>query len=213
MKLIFFSALFCFIYVFAGNDDPVTCGSVIKLQHEVTGYFLHSHPASYGTGSQQQSVTAFPDAHDSNSLWLVKAGFKKKHCSRGEPIKCGSILRLEHVNTRHNLHSHQYKSPLSQQQEISCFGENGEGDKSDDWKVLCRGDYWKRETPVKFVHVATKKYLHSHKHEYQHPIAGQREVTGYDQENDMNNVWVATNGFFFTNRDPDEVDDEIEDEL
>ena len=32
----------------------VTCGSVIKLQHEDTGFFLHSHEVNYGSGSKQQ---------------------------------------------------------------------------------------------------------------------------------------------------------------
>lgn len=40
--------------------DSVTCGSVIKLTHTQSGFKLHSHEIPYGTGSRQQSVTAFP---------------------------------------------------------------------------------------------------------------------------------------------------------
>lgn len=35
----------------------VTCGSIIKLAHSVTENRLTSLPVSYGSGSQQQSVT------------------------------------------------------------------------------------------------------------------------------------------------------------
>jgi len=45
-----------------------------------------------------------------------------------QPIKCGQTIRLMHLNTRRNLHSHHFQSPLSHNLEVSAFGENGEGD-------------------------------------------------------------------------------------
>lgn len=45
-----------------------------------------------------------------------------------EPIACGTTIRLEHLATGKNLHSHHFPSPLSNNQEVSAFGENGEGD-------------------------------------------------------------------------------------
>jgi dolichyl-phosphate-mannose--protein O-mannosyl transferase len=50
--------------------SQVTCGSVIKLMHERSKYRLHSHEVAYGSGSGQQSVTAFPTGDDSNSYWV-----------------------------------------------------------------------------------------------------------------------------------------------
>ena len=44
------------------------------------------------------------------------------------PVKCGSTIRLMHVSTRRNLHSHHFSSPLSHNQEVSCFGDDGVGD-------------------------------------------------------------------------------------
>jgi dolichyl-phosphate-mannose--protein O-mannosyl transferase len=35
------------------------------------------------------------------------------------------MLRLEHLSTKKNLHSHHFSSPLSQNQEISAYGDNG----------------------------------------------------------------------------------------
>lgn len=42
-----------------------------------------------------------------------------------DPIACGSIIRLEHLTTSKNLHSHIFPSPISNKQEISAYGING----------------------------------------------------------------------------------------
>ena len=44
------------------------------------------------------------------------------------PVECGQIVRLTHVATNRNLHSHHFQSPLSHNLEVSAFGEEGEGD-------------------------------------------------------------------------------------
>lgn len=45
-----------------------------------------------------------------------------------EPVKCGDVIRLQHLATKRNLHSHLFQSPISRNQEVSAFGENGNGD-------------------------------------------------------------------------------------
>ncbi|PRD23959.1 UNVERIFIED_CONTAM: Sdf2l1 [Trichonephila clavipes] len=105
----------------------VTCGSVIKLLNNHSKVRLHSHEVKYGSGSGQQSVTAVEDHDDVNSHWVIK-GKGGKMCKRGEPISCGTVIRLEHLATKKNLHSHHFSSPLSSNQEVSAFGEDGEGD-------------------------------------------------------------------------------------
>ena len=64
------------------------------------------------------------------------------------------------MTTRRNLHSHHYPSPLSNNQEVSAYGEDGVGDDGDRWKVVCstKNDYWVRNDPVRFQHVVTGKY-------------------------------------------------------
>lgn len=42
-----------------------------------------------------------------------------------EKVKCGDIIRLQHTATNKNLHSHHFSSPLSGNQEVSAYGENG----------------------------------------------------------------------------------------
>lgn len=120
----------------------VTCGSVIKLLNTDYRVRLHSHDVKYGTGSGQQSVTATEVQEDINSHWLIKAATGKP-CTRGEPIKCGTLIRLEHVETKKNLHSHNFQSPLSGNQEVSCYGDKGEGDSGDNWTVVCSGEDFK----------------------------------------------------------------------
>lgn len=107
--------------------EYVTCGSMIKLKNVNYGARLHSHDVKYGSGSQQQSVTAVHASEDNNSYWRIR-GKIKADCTRGVPIKCGQTVRLTHMNTGRNLHSHHFQSPLSSNYEVSAFGEDGQGD-------------------------------------------------------------------------------------
>ena len=52
-------------------------------------------------------------------------------------MKCGDLIRLEHLETHRNLHSHNVQSPLTRRNEVSAFGEDGEGDPMDNWKIEC----------------------------------------------------------------------------
>lgn len=104
----------------------VTCGSVVKLLNTAHGVRLHSHEVKYGSGSGQQSVTGSDIKEDVNSHWMIKGKETKSPCGRGQPVQCDSEVRLQHITTGRNLHSHQFRSPLSNQQEVSAFGEQGE---------------------------------------------------------------------------------------
>lgn len=162
------------------EEVPVTFGSLIKLQHKNTGYRLHSHEVKFGGGSGQQSVTAYPDSGDPNSFWVVRSGNKQPHIMQGyvilcvtvtfrTPVMCGNTVRLQHQATGRYLHSvrclsnrvdnqHLHKSPLSSQQEVSAFGENGTGDGGDNWIVECSHDKWMRDEVMYMKHVDTGVY-------------------------------------------------------
>ena len=120
--------------------------------------------------------------------------FEKFHFNR-EPIKCGSVIRLVHLSTKKNLHSHYFQSPLSNNQEVSAFGENGLGDESDNWIVECDEDFWRRDDQVRLKHEATKKYLHVTGDTYGRPIHGQMEVSAVSYANSYN-LWQANEGIF-----------------
>ena len=101
-------------------------GDVIRLRHVNTGHALHSHNINYPSGSRQQQVTCF-GGKDHNDLWRV-CGQHGASLTPGVPLTAGTVFRLQHVSTKRNLHSHKVTSAVTKQQEVSCFGENGNGD-------------------------------------------------------------------------------------
>jgi dolichyl-phosphate-mannose--protein O-mannosyl transferase len=104
-------------------------------------------------------------------------------------------ISLEHVNTNCKLHSHLHKSPLTQQQEVSCFPS---GDTGDNWIVeLVSGSEWVKGKPIRLQHVDTGKFLHSHNHRFGRPIANQLEVTGFEQRDNQENLWTAEEGIYY----------------
>ncbi|KAI8087341.1 MIR motif-containing protein [Thamnidium elegans] len=143
-----------------------------------------------GSGSGQQSVTGFPNADDSNSYWIVEAA-SGHFCKRGDAVPCGSSIRLKHANTQGYLHSHNHQSPLSKQQEVSCYDGKDTGD---NWKVTCSqsGDKtWVRENQVQLIHEDTGAYLSSFTtYQFGHPIPGQLEVAGA-RSSSKNSQWMA----------------------
>ena len=58
-------------------------------------------------------------------------------CVCRTPVKCGGVVRLQHLQTKKFLHSHFFSSPLSHNQEVSAFA-NAEGD-GDEGGQLDRG--------------------------------------------------------------------------
>lgn len=189
-------------YSEASKAEFVTCGTILKLMNTDLRLRLHSHDVKYGSGSGQQSVTAVDAADDSNSHWLVRPATSET-CKRGAPIKCNTVVRLQHVATKKNLHSHYFSSPLSSNQEVSCYGdEDGEGDSGDNWTVVCNNDYWRRDTPVKFRHVDTAAYLAGSGRTFGRPISGQGEIVGVSSQYGSYTDWQAKEGLFVHPSDP-----------
>lgn len=57
-------------------------------------------------------MTGVSAADDGNSYWRVR-GRTAAVCRRGTPVRCGQAIRLTHLGTGRNLHSHRFTSPLS----------------------------------------------------------------------------------------------------
>ncbi|XP_047143857.1 stromal cell-derived factor 2 isoform X1 [Hydra vulgaris] len=178
----------------------VTCGSVLKLFNQRQGVRLHSHDVKYGGGgsSGQQSVTGSTSSDDHNSYWHIR-GKHKESCERGRVIKCGDTIRLQHLATKRNLHSHLFQSPISHNQEVSAFGEDGNGDTGDNWEVKCSGKNWSRNEKVRFKHIDTGSFLHASAEQYGRPISGQHEICAYRYE-DPSNQWIAQEGIYLKER-------------
>lgn len=156
----------------SADDDEkyVTFGSAIKLAHVESGgkFFLQSDERQLQSGSGQQLITASQNDRSPKGLWQVREGNNEKFNEAGTPVKCGQIIRFMHLETGSNLHTHGIKSPLSSQHEVTGFGQGGEGDAGDDWKVVCAdggyfgggaSEYWPRGEAVQFRSVATSRFL------------------------------------------------------
>ena len=140
----------------------------MRIRNERTGFFLHSSELNYGSGSGQQIVDAFDGDHDYNSLWQIKEHEADEvvPCRTGTRIACGSSIRLEHMNTQRNLHSHAaFQSPVTGRQEVSAFGNRGDGDRGDNWIIECSSDdvggFIYGKTKFYLKHKDTGKYLYT----------------------------------------------------
>lgn len=204
-----------------GNDSVkgVSFGSVLKLEHVSSGYRLHSHSLPYGQGSGQQSVTGMEQHGDSNSLWILKEPYSERdeHVEvpagprTGVSVKCGGKVRLQHLNTGKNLHSHMHPAPMNRHEyEVSAYARESEdvwrdGDSGDDWEIQCEGtrngNPWMRDTRVWLRHVDTGTYLSaSERLKYSQPIEGQLHVSGRRFSN-SDCLWRAAEGFFVATKE------------
>mmetsp|Transcript_8310 Transcript_8310/g.13891 ORF Transcript_8310/g.13891 Transcript_8310/m.13891 type:complete len:181 (+) Transcript_8310:71-613(+) len=130
------------------EESKLTCSSSVRLQNVNNLYFLFSNSMGYGGGSGQQIVTCHNQPYLNGELWTFKeqdlsdqqlspSELDQKTCLTGKVLRCGDTIRLEHMETAKNLHSHEVKSPISSQNEVSGYGDDGEGDSGDNWKIEC----------------------------------------------------------------------------
>ena len=187
----------------------VTCGSALKLVHGATKHALSSQSVAYATGSGQQSVTAVRSS-DEGAYWMIEPALGGATCARGEAIAPGTTIRLRHVATRAWLHSHLHRSPLSGNNEVSCFGGDGSSDTGDHWVVELPngGDAWERGKKVRLKHKDTGAYLSSHNMKYGRPIAGHQEVMGAASPG-SNALWTSAEGVYFPTSEEQRAKDEL----
>ena len=92
----------------------------------VGGAYLHSHTARYPdtVGAPQKQVTGYNYRNDSNNFFLVrKTEQMPKPDSESQLsnsvddvqlLRNGDVVRLQHHQTKANLHSHLYRAPVTQ---------------------------------------------------------------------------------------------------
>ncbi|KAJ1959365.1 hypothetical protein IWQ62_004641 [Dispira parvispora] len=174
--------------------ETVTFGSVVKLTHRPTQHKIHSEDIRYGSGSGQRSVTGLNDRTNVRSLWLV-LGSAWADGDRGQSVSCGSIVRFQHVASGNLLHSHDHRSPLSKNNEVSAFDGQDEGDH---WVVECAKGRteWLRENPVYLKHQVTGQYLSaSNDYKFHEPLDGHLEIFTSKSRGE-NCKWVTQEGFY-----------------
>jgi len=174
------------------NPQFVTYGSGVCLQHVVTQRYLHfaDNFSTKFVSSSGQSIPSTVSEIDSNCLWIVKGPHSDTDPYNFTPtiVQKGDVIRLGHYKTRHNLHSHVgYSSAVTKQQEVTCYGKDGQGDGNDNFKVDVDGGgmVWGINSKIRLIHVLSNCALHSHAT----PLdADNNEVTGFSAR-DENDMW------------------------
>ena len=99
------------------ESKTITYGSSLRIQNSITKYHLSSFGMNWSSGSGLQIITAVESDKEINGLFTIKEGETYPMKVNGEPVLCGDVIRLEHVATGKNLHSHDFKSFVTNSQE------------------------------------------------------------------------------------------------
>lgn len=167
--------------------------------NRIGGAYLHSHWHLFpeGVGARQQQVTTYSHK-DSNNKWVIKRGLVEQ---RPDDIfvRDGDMIRLEHIATKRNLHSHFEPAPITKRHfQVTCYGESGIGDANDIWTIhkersSVTSDEDDRiytvKTRFRLVHYLTNCALHSHGKQLPKWAYEQMEVTCNPKLFDKNNYW------------------------
>ncbi|KAG7096490.1 hypothetical protein E1B28_003920 [Marasmius oreades] len=188
----------------------IAVGSEVTIRHVNTqGGYLHSHPSAYPGGSKQQQITLYPH-RDHNNDWKIINATQSDGSDidwTNTPLQWitpGMRIRLRHLTTDKNLHSHDVRPPVSDvdfQNEVSGYGYAGfEGDGNDDWFVeIDHGDKRDKEsskrlrtlrTTFRLRHALTGCYLFSHKVKLPEWGFEQQEVTCNKNAVKDNSLWM-----------------------
>lgn len=124
-----------------GPRDIAIGSSVVSIKNQaLNGALLHSHIQTYPGGSNQQQITCY--AHkDSNNYWIFDRmrglpSWNNETDLDNEFIRDGDTIRLVHVNTGKNLHTHPIFAPIfGNAWEVSGYGNNEVGDNKDNWII------------------------------------------------------------------------------
>ncbi|WFD35271.1 dolichyl-phosphate-mannose--protein mannosyltransferase [Malassezia cuniculi] len=159
-----------FRHTLNGNKIPdrparVAYGSRVQIMHlNSFGGYLHSHPYSYETGSNQQQITLYPYRDSNNEWYILEAPIGDLAFDRDENdttirpddevtrylnqtkfVHDEDNIRLLHVQTDVRLHSHDnHRPPVTEadyQDEVSGYGGFSDfpkfgGDGNDDWRIF-----------------------------------------------------------------------------
>merc|ERR1719320_643266 len=108
--------------------QEVAFGSVITLKASTMlpcGY-LHSHREFYpkGVGAHQQMVTSYMHS-DENNKFIIKR-WLEGNSTDGNVVHHGDLVKLEHLLTRRNIHSHNVPALVAKKHfQVTGYGENG----------------------------------------------------------------------------------------
>lgn len=178
--------------------ESIAYGSVFSIKQQRTGgTYLHSHPHLYPEEKppRQQQITGYSHK-DENNMWIIKPSHSEP-LDRSYPVfvKNGDLVRLEHVMTRRNLHSHKEPAPLTSRHfQVTGYGQDGIGDANDIWQITVPDEedgalIRTVRTKFKLVHYFAKCALFSHDKKLPKWGFEQQEVTCNPNIKDKRTLW------------------------
>ena len=191
------------------ESKTITYGSSLRIQNTITKFHLSSFGMNWSSGSGLQIITAVESDKDIASLFTIKEGENYPIKINGDPVLCGDIIRLEHVSTGKNLQSHDFKSFVTNSQEACGFGDNGDGDVNDNFRISCYkqndNETITGKTEFFLQHVPTQNWLYINYKTSMYddnncrgcPIRGQREVS-LTTKKDKLCLWKVIGGIIFS---------------
>ncbi|RUS71376.1 hypothetical protein EGW08_020859, partial [Elysia chlorotica] len=178
----------------------IAYGSEITLKQRRTGgAYLHSHSHLYPEDHppRQQQVTTYSHK-DENNIWLIKPAGKEMTEADYKDVNfvhSGDLIRLQHITTGRNLHSHKEFAPMTKHHyQVSGYGQNGSGDANDIWVVEVDGGSRGEKiqtvrSKLRFVHYNVGCLLHSHDKKLPKWGWEQMEVTCQTDVRDTTSAW------------------------
>ncbi|VWU51000.1 dolichyl-phosphate-mannose protein mannosyltransferase, putative [Hepatocystis sp. ex Piliocolobus tephrosceles] len=199
IKLFVFYFAFCNLY----HCLYVTDGSSIILENIGTKYKLYSTDMKWGTGSENQLVTAVTtNKNNDELLWTVRVYDESKSLT-GDKISCDEIVVLKHVKSNAYLTGSEHLSILSNNYELN-INEDIEQAK---FQIICEKkkkakNYWKLGENVFLKNInkngllsTNKKYEFNDFNCHNCPILNHLEtcILKSNNQND-NQKWKAKSG-------------------
>jgi len=176
-----------------GLPVPISYFSTIRLRHS-SGLYLGSLPHNYEhPDSSGQQVVGCIDSPIDATLWVVRPPHRLDYSQTGKnEVSNGAGIRLQHLRTGLNLHTHEKKAPITDQQEVTAFGKNGLGNHDDDWVISTRDQgSLTTQKVVLLKNIQRNTFLHSHDNKVSIGSVSFQEVTGFKGD-DVNNDWTIT---------------------
>lgn len=182
----------------------VAYNSLITIRNqEYGGGLLHSHHLVYPEGSKQQQVTGYHHRDANNDWKILPIHGKNIDDWTQHPIEYlrnNHIIRLLHVQTRANLHSHLIPASIEKSDyEVSCYGNDSSiPDPNDHWVVEIVDDKMGLDesnpvrslsTTFRLKHHLLGCYLSSTKHLLPQWGSGQLEVSCDKKSKGRNTLW------------------------
>ncbi|EAY17469.1 MIR domain containing protein [Trichomonas vaginalis G3] len=163
---------------------------MIKLQHDSTKHYLSSSPLRYINGSHQNIAFGTKKGILAETFWTVYPLENQTDIQQGEPIQCGTTLRLNNAALQMFLHSHAIEGPFNHGQEVTVFDQKDMGDL---WTVEC-DDMWTAATPFYLKHWETNQYLSATNNFYPAEMLEGYEI--FADNTTTNNAWHVQGGIF-----------------